>query len=390
MSAAPHSLKTRAKRWVLPRIAAGLARRPRPAAAPIDPATINRVIVFQLGGLGDVLTTFPLLEAVGRAFPHAARLTLGNQGPAVYDLLPDTIPSFEHHRLDMQASYATKLRQLSALRRSHRADLVVSAVRGDGAWEGAVMARLLGARWRVGFDQAGSGAFLTHSIPLAPDRWLGDQHVHLLGAIGLPTTPARLRIRTRPEAEREVDAWLQARNLPPRSWIAVHPWAKHNPTFREWPDAHLLRWLTMLHAQLDAHIILMGGPDERPRAQRLLAQAALPRVHILGGELSLAASAALIGRSALYVGVDSVLLHLAYAQDVPTVALFGATPPAQVIQPGARVQVVDSGPLPCRPCYAHQAFFDYHCIPGGFPCLHRIAPERVLREVESRWKESRP
>ena len=50
-----------------------------------------------------------------------------------------------------------------------------------------------------------------------------------------------------------------------------------------------------------------------------------PKVVSLAGQLSLPALAAAIAGAALFIGVDSVPMHMAAALDVPIVALFGPT-----------------------------------------------------------------
>ena len=75
-----------------------------------------------------------------------------------------------------------------------------------------------------------------------------------------------------------------------------------------------------------ARVVVIGGRG----ATRALAQAivaAVPSAVDATGELSLLASAELIGRAAVIVTNDSAPLHLASAMGTPTVAIFGPTVP---------------------------------------------------------------
>jgi len=80
---------------------------------------------------------------------------------------------------------------------------------------------------------------------------------------------------------------------------------------------------------------------------------------------------------------DSSLLHIADALDVPTIVLFGATAPAQVLAPASRCHVVQApGVLPCRPCYRHQPDFDWTCA-HGYACMDGIRLQTVLAAAEA-------
>jgi ADP-heptose:LPS heptosyltransferase len=88
---------------------------------------------------------------------------------------------------------------------------------------------------------------------------------------------------------------------------------------------------------------------------------------------------ALIARATVYIGGDSGPMHLASTTETPIVALLGPTLPERS-RPWRdrrlRVEIVDAGPLPCRPCDQRR------CIPGDFRCLTRIGPEQVATAVE--------
>ena len=88
---------------------------------------------------------------------------------------------------------------------------------------------------------------------------------------------------------------------------------------------------------------------------------------------------ALVARAAVYIGGDSGPLHVASTTSTPIVALLGPTLPERSRpwrDPRSCAEMVDAGPLPCRPCDQRR------CIPGDFRCLTRITPEQVLAAVE--------
>ncbi|WP_153110529.1 lipopolysaccharide heptosyltransferase I [Propionivibrio limicola] len=92
-----------------------------------------------------------------------------------------------------------------------------------------------------------------------------------------------------------------------------------------WDEAH---WITVARALIErglTPVLPSGNARERERVERIVAAApgalAAPpmRLHELAG---------LIGRAALAIGVDTGLVHLATALNVPTIALYITTDPA--------------------------------------------------------------
>ncbi|MFA7665321.1 MAG: lipopolysaccharide heptosyltransferase I [Burkholderiaceae bacterium] len=91
---------------------------------------------------------------------------------------------------------------------------------------------------------------------------------------------------------------------------------------KQWPQDHWQSLIGALAAQGLASVLPWGSAAERARAEQLAGTSGgivLPR-------LDLRQCAAAIGGARLVVGVDTGLTHLAAALDVPTVALFAATP----------------------------------------------------------------
>jgi ADP-heptose:LPS heptosyltransferase len=88
---------------------------------------------------------------------------------------------------------------------------------------------------------------------------------------------------------------------------------------------------------------------------------------------------ALVARAAVYIGGDSGPMHIATTTRTPIVALLGPTLPERSRpwrDSQLRAEMVDAGPLPCRPCDQRR------CVPGDFRCLTRITPEQVIAAVE--------
>lgn len=107
--------------------------------------------------------------------------------------------------------------------------------------------------------------------------------------------------------------------------------------------------------------------EERPSAARDLC-----------GTAPAAQVAAVIGRAAVLVGPDSGGLHLAGAQGVPFVGLYGPYPPDLRLAHYAWKRALRAAPE-CPPCFEDPV----HCGQIPPPCLRGIDPQEVVRQALS-------
>jgi ADP-heptose:LPS heptosyltransferase len=164
--------------------------------------------------------------------------------------------------------------------------------------------------------------------------------------------------------------------------VVVHVSAGNE--FRRWPEEAFCSTIVGL-AERDprCRIIVASGPSDAAAAARVTeaARSRLSRPESLPPLLDwdLNELHALVARAAVYIGGDSGPLHVASTTSTPIVALLGPTLPERSRpwrDPRLGAEMVDAGPLPCRPCDQRR------CIPGDFRCLMRITPEQVLAAVE--------
>jgi heptosyltransferase-2 len=142
---------------------------------------------------------------------------------------------------------------------------------------------------------------------------------------------------------------------------------------KRWPYYPELAQLLAPHAR----VVIIGSSSDAPLAGAVMA--AEPAAIDAAGELSLLASAELIGRCGVVVTNDSAPLHLASAMGTPTVAIFGPTVPDFGFGPLApRASVVGEDTLPCRPCDRHGP---QHCPLGHHRCMRDLAPALVAERA---------
>jgi ADP-heptose:LPS heptosyltransferase len=97
---------------------------------------------------------------------------------------------------------------------------------------------------------------------------------------------------------------------------------------RRWPANRFAAVARQLAAGGHA-VRITGSAAERGLASRVAHQAGLPAEHVLAGQTSLDALAALTASARLVISGDTGMSHLASAYARPSVTLFGPVPPSE-------------------------------------------------------------
>jgi heptosyltransferase-3 len=144
-----------------------------------------------------------------------------------------------------------------------------------------------------------------------------------------------------PDAERRIDALLDG------PFVHLHPASRWR--FKCWPAQRNAELIDRLAAD-GQRVVLTAAPDPEELALvEDIVGRAKSRPLNLAGQLSIKELGALTGRAALFIGVDSMPMHLAAAMGTPTVALFGPSGEAEWGPWNVAHRVVRSTHS-CRPC----------------------------------------
>lgn len=191
------------------------------------------------------------------------------------------------------------------------------------------------------------------------------------------------------------DDWASRRRA------VVHPSAMY--AYKGWTVPGWVSTVEHLVLQHRLEVVLSGGPGPADQACARAIVEALPpsvreRVRVACGRLSLAEMAELLRHSAIYIGPDTSITHLAAATGTPTLAVFGPSHPVAwgpwpqggtpdgrspwtlkaPVQRQGRVWIIQ-GEGDCVPCLAEGC--DRH-VNSRSACLDQLPASRVMRLVD--------
>ena len=365
-------------------------------------STNPRMLLLRPDHLGDLVLTTPIFDALKQNAPNAhITMMVGPwsseivaRHPGIDRLLTCPFPGFLRTPQKALAPYILLFSVAKQLRRGHY-DLAIN-LRPD-FWWGAALLYLARIPCRIGYALEPGKPFLTHAEHLQQPEHATISNLRLASAalqasgyppLAEPYTPERYPLQFIPtpaEQQWVTDRLAQEGTGAGTSIVVIHPgtgaavklwrtrgWATCADTLTE-----------SLTTAAPVRIILTGSKNEQPMLEEIARGMQSPAVLVT--DATVGQLAALLGRALLVLSVDSGPLHLAVAQGIPTVQLFGPTDP-RIFGPwgiherhivlASRQRCPTCPAIPCgRLDFSPQELADH-------PCVRLITEQQVLEAVD--------
>ena len=285
----------------------------------------RRILIASLDNLGDLAFACALVPALRAKFPDAEIGVWAKEYAA--GLLPFVPGVTLAHASDPfwdkspgrgAGSVAGFARALAEV----RCGGYDAVWRPNTRWRVALAARAAGIPRRVGFDQRGSGRWLTDALAAERrDQPIVAEWARLLAPLGAETARAELRL--------VVPGFLDAAREALRAKLgsgpsaAIHPFA--GDARRCAPAAFWIEFLRRLRTDGIQRAVVIGAAEEsRAFAANLAAAEGLPPLFTAAdlGRGTLAESLLAISASAVFAGHDSGPLHCAAGLGIPALGLY--------------------------------------------------------------------
>jgi len=167
---------------------------------------------------------------------------------------------------------------------------------------------------------------------------------------------------------------LPVYELPDRT-IVLAPSASFLP--KRWPVNSFVNLARKLLEETDYHLVVLAGPGDN--FCDAFNEISSPRLINLQGKTTLKESMSIISRSAVCVGNDSGMNHIAEAYGVPCVTIFGPTDPRFGFAPHGNTSEYISKELWCKPCSTTGSA---KCFRDRLYCMEMISVDEVFTKTE--------
>ena len=329
--------------------------------AQVQPfSTPQNILVIRPGGIGDAVLLIPVIFDLKDTYPDARITVLAEKrNGAIFTLCP-AIHKIVYY--DRPGEFLTVIRGVY--------DVIIDTEQ----WHrlSAVVARLVRALVKIGFDTNERRRMFTHPIPYSHDDYEAVSFAHLLEPLGIKTGGVEMGapFLSLPDAASSKAAVL-LELLHGEPFMVVFPGASIPE--RRWGADRFRRVAEMLSA-FGVKIVVAGGKEDR-RQGEVITGGGLGLN--LAGLTSLPETAAVIQKSAMLLSGDSGVLHIAAGLGVPTVSLFGPGR-AKKWAPRGEHHIVINKELPCSPC---TTFGSTPPCQNSNRCMRDITVDEVVSAV---------
>ncbi|MBW2673357.1 MAG: putative lipopolysaccharide heptosyltransferase III [Deltaproteobacteria bacterium] len=340
----------------------------------------SRILIIQLGDIGDVVWATPAFQAVKEAYPQASVSVLVREGlGSLVEADPHIHKIFEIQRRGRNLLKKTK-RQIDFIRslRRERLDLVFDLRLDD---RGAFMAFLTGAPCRVStvdHTVMWRNRLFTHLVDPSPtaERIHGaaEQSLRIVREFGIETENPIPKLWVSDATSETVRRLLDQEGVSAAGgWVSINPFARW--PHKEWDDEKWIRIINWLWKEYELATVIVGSSGETKRAAYIRSRSC-GEVFSLAGRTTLGELAGLLGLGCLHIGVDSAAPHIAAAVGTPTITIYGPSDWLDWAPQGAMHDII----IPdrdCAPC--HQKGCDGS---GTSKCLEELTVEKVQKEIQ--------
>ncbi|PKH23584.1 putative lipopolysaccharide heptosyltransferase III [Enterobacterales bacterium CwR94] len=295
------------------------------------PQQSKRILIIKFRHHGDMLLVTPVINSLKACWPDVAVDVLlyeETRAMLAENLQINQIYSIDRRWKKQGHIFALKqeLKLLSTLKKQHY-DIVLNLADQSRS---ALLTYITGAPVRIGFAfPKRQNAFWrychTQLVDTAAHQSMHtvEQNVSILAPLNLPQANETVTMGYSAQTWQNTQHKLEQCGIKSGNYVVIQPTSRW--FFKCWEDQKFVDVIQSLTAR-GKQVVLTSGPDPREQAMItaiMQAFADTPQVYSLAGQLTLTELAALIDHASLFIGVDSVPMHMAAALQTPCIALFG-------------------------------------------------------------------
>jgi ADP-heptose:LPS heptosyltransferase len=318
----------------------------------------QKMLIIRYQALGDLMITLPYVQSLKEQWPQVQIDLLTR---AEVDLIPKNLELFGKV-ISISGGRNAKLQFVIGLLRLpllwwQHYDVVADLQNHKIS---RIMRKLLYPKAWCEFDRSSR-------------NFAGDRTRVTLDTLGLGKTSisTNLKIRISPPVEEILKGrgWQGSKNS-----VVINPAGAFRS--RQWPIENYLTFCKLwLEKYPSTQFLILGLNTMRPKSDELK-QVLGKNLIDLTEKTSALEAFAIVRKSTLVLSEDSGLMHMAWVQGIPTLALFGSSPSYWSSPLGAWSRCLNSSDLPCGDCFLTECQF------GDVHCMTRYTPYQAMKEAE--------
>ena len=336
-----------------------------------DKRTIKKLLIINLGGVGDVILSLPLLRSIKKTYPEvrivylAFRLASGilegiREVNRIISLPPFSIK--EIHRIFLTLYRLRKERFDLALNPRTIEDKI-------GAINAFFLLRFISPRLIAGRNTEGRGSFYHISLPERDREGIHeveyDQRLLRLLGIEEEVNSIHLVLGDYPELMRKRFGFNKDH------FVVISPGS--NWPSRRWSEEGFVNVIGYLQERA-WHIVLLGSKTDRKICDEIERKVKTPLLN-LAGKITVMEAAGVVKCARIVLTNDTGMAHIAAAVGTPEVVIFGPGDVARYHPWTTANNIIVLHDTPsCAPCLRVSC--------RSMECMRRITPDTVISAIE--------
>ena len=285
----------------------------------------KRILIMKFRNIGDVLLTTPLIKNLKLNYPDSLIDIAVNKGcedmVTLNPYLNDVI-IYDRNKIKKQSilkrlkdefSFAYKIRK-------NKYDLIINTTKGD---RGAQLALISGAKTKIGYESNSKfDKVFDIYLPKQGFRHTLEMDLDTLKALELKTFEKKVEIFWSEKDEEKVKEILSKNNLENQDFIHIHPVSRW--LFKCINDKTMASIIDFCELELNKRVILTAAPinEEMDKLSSIMNLCKSKPLNF-GGLFTLKQTACLNKKAKAFIGVDTSIMHISAANDIPVLAFFG-------------------------------------------------------------------
>ncbi len=350
-------------------------------------AVVNprKILIIQLGGIGDVVMSTPVIRALREHYKKAyiGMLVISRSAPVIeglpyIDKLFIVDVKLITFRQLITIPYLFKTIRLIRMLRNKKFDLAINLKRiwsWSGAFKTAVFIKLIGAKQSIGIkgkksffysiDVGESSSKIKHAV---------EENIEVVKTLGVEVKDRNLIVPVSDNDREIANAFLSQNNINDKDILVGFNPGAFRPS-RRWPMPRWSELADRLIEEYNCKIVIAGSKGDAYMIEEIKrAIDNIDRVFSVA-DFTLKQYAALIEKLALFVTNDTGPMHIASAIGTAVIALFG---PGEVEKfypyPRNKRHIVIRKKIKCSPCYK------FRC--SHTTCMKLITVKDVMWQVK--------
>ena len=356
-----------------------------------------KILIINPFGIGDVIFSTPLIEAVKRIFPQSYIAYICNR--RVSELIrtnPRLNKIFVYEKDDYREIWRRSkirclMKVLSFLRSIKKESFDIS-IDLSLSYQYSMFFKIIGIKTRAGFNYRNRGKFLTHKIDIESfdDKHVVEYYLDVLRLLGIDVSKdiASPRIYASEASLRFGDKFLKENSVTKTDLlIGMVPgcgasWGQ-DAGRRRWDKKNFSALANRLIEKYNARIVLLGNSKEVGICEDVRS-ATGNRVINYCGKTSIEMLIGILTRCKALITNEGGVLHMAAGLGINTVSIFGPVDEATYgpYPKSANHIILSRKDVPCRPCYKR---FKYNGCDNR-RCLETITVDEVFHAAEEALK----